>query len=113
MTTRQHVNRVGRRAFLSALVGFVMFAGGMTAGHLLSLNPRYRCREDLVLRRLIGVGFSAKSLSMQSACGALQKLVQRLRGCEDWPSRNRHDDGEKQRFDYKFPTLFPREIAPA
>jgi hypothetical protein len=32
MTTREHVNRVGRRAFLSALVGFVMFAGGMTAG---------------------------------------------------------------------------------
>jgi hypothetical protein len=50
---------------------------------------------------------------MHSACGALQKLVQRIRGCEDRPSRNRHDDGEKQRFDYKFPILFAREIAPA
>ncbi len=58
-------------------------------------------------------GYRAKSLSMRSACAALQKLVQRIRGCEDRPSRKRHDDGEKQRFDYKFPTLFAREIAPA
>lgn len=50
---------------------------------------------------------------MRSACRALQKLVQRVRRCEDWPSRNRREDGEKQRFDYKLPTLFAREIAPA
>ena len=31
MTTRERVNRVGRRAFLGALIGFVMFVGGMTA----------------------------------------------------------------------------------
>ncbi len=43
----------------------------------------------------------------------LEKLVQRVRSCEDRQSRNRHNDGEKQRFDYKFPTLFAREIAPA
>ena len=59
------------------------------------------------------LGNCAKSLSMHSACGALQKLVQRICGCEDRPSRNRYDDGEKQRFDYKFPTLFARKIAPA
>ena len=31
MTTRERVNRDGRRMFLLALIGFVMFAGGMTA----------------------------------------------------------------------------------
>jgi hypothetical protein len=59
------------------------------------------------------LGYPAKSLSTRSACAALQKLVQRVRGCEDWPSGNRRYDGEKQRFDYKFPTLFAGEIAPA
>jgi hypothetical protein len=45
--------------------------------------------------------------------GALQKLVQRIRGREDGPGRNRDDDGEKQQFDYKFPTLFVRQVASA
>ena len=31
MTTRQRVNRDRRRAFLIAIIGFAMFAGGMTA----------------------------------------------------------------------------------
>ncbi|SRR6266496_546016 len=31
MTTRERVNRDGRRTFLMALIGFVMFVGGMTA----------------------------------------------------------------------------------
>jgi len=32
MTTRERLNRERRRAFLIAITGFVMFAGGMTAG---------------------------------------------------------------------------------
>ena len=60
------------------------------------------------------LGHRAKSLlSMRSPCGALHKLIQRFGGREEGPGRNSHDDGEKQRFDYKFPTLFTREIAPA
>ncbi len=31
MTTRQRINRHGRRAFLVALIGFLMFVGGMMA----------------------------------------------------------------------------------
>jgi hypothetical protein len=31
MTTRQRVNRDRRRGFLIAMIGFIMFAGGMTA----------------------------------------------------------------------------------
>ena len=44
-------------------------------------------------RRLRARFIPPKSLSTRSACDALQKLVQRVRGCEDWPSGNRHDDG--------------------
>jgi hypothetical protein len=54
-----------------------------------------------------------KSVTIRSTCSALQKLVQRIRDCEDRPGRNRDYDGEKQRFDHKFPTLFPREIGSA
>src|SRR5437588_3509026 len=31
MTTRERINRYGQRSFLMALIGFVMFAGGMMA----------------------------------------------------------------------------------
>jgi hypothetical protein len=75
-----------------------------------------RCRQFLCLAMaaaLSVLGCRAKSLSMHSASGALHKLVQRFDGREDGPGRNSHDDGEKQRFDYKFPTFFTREIAPA
>jgi hypothetical protein len=35
MTTRERINRYGQRTFLMALIGFMMFAGGMMAskGH--------------------------------------------------------------------------------
>jgi len=59
----------------------------------LSAIPLLRSGRGVVC----ALGYRAKLLSMRSACGALQKLVQRIRGCEDRPSRKRHDDGEKQR----------------
>jgi hypothetical protein len=77
---------------------------------------RVLVRLDQVARVIVNANHGimcVKSVTIRSTCSALQKLVQRTRDCEDRPDRNRDYDGEKQRFDHKFTTLFPREVAPA
>jgi hypothetical protein len=54
--------------------------------------------------------FSIQGFSGFLSRGAMEKFAQRIGGDEDWPSRNRDDDGKEQRFNGKFPTLFAREI---
>jgi hypothetical protein len=54
--------------------------------------------------------FATQRLSGFLSRGAMEKFAQRIGGDEDWPGRNRDNDGKEKRFNGEFPTLFTREI---